>query len=70
MPVSLSSISRDIDVVCFSLSRWDAPISSPAASLAKELAKNNRVFYIEHPYSFKDFISEGKGAQKNTPTRT
>lgn len=66
MPVSLSSISRDIDVVCFSLSRWDAPISSPAASLAKELAKNNRVFYIEHPYSFKDFIRERKTSKEYT----
>jgi glycosyltransferase involved in cell wall biosynthesis len=43
------------------LTRWDAPISSPAASLAKELSKNNRVFYIEHPYSFKDYLTEGKG---------
>ena len=66
MPVSLSSISRDIDIVCFSLSRWDAPISSPSASLAKELAKNNRVFYIEHPYSFKDFIKERKAAREYT----
>jgi teichuronic acid biosynthesis glycosyltransferase TuaH len=60
--VNLTSFNKNIDVVCFSLSRWDAPISSPAASLAKELSKNNRVFYIEHPYSFKDFLSEGKSA--------
>lgn len=51
---------KDIDIVCFSLPRWDAAISSPAASLAKELAKNNRVFYIEHPYSYKDYITQGK----------
>jgi teichuronic acid biosynthesis glycosyltransferase TuaH len=40
-----------------SLSRWHADISSPAVSLAKELAKNNRVFFIEHPYSWKDVLS-------------
>jgi len=58
--VSLPLFNRNIDIVCFSLSRWDAPISSPAASLAKELSKNNRVFYIEHPYSYKDYLAEGK----------
>jgi teichuronic acid biosynthesis glycosyltransferase TuaH len=58
--VNLPSFNKNIDIVCFSLSRWDAPISSPAASLAKELSKNNRVFYIEHPYSLKDYLTEGK----------
>ncbi len=50
------------DIICFSLSRWDSPISSPALSLAKEFARNNRVFYIEHPYSWKDYFK-----LKNTP---
>jgi len=58
--VSLPLFNRNIDIVCFSLSRWDAPISSPAASLVKELSKNNRVYYIEHPYSYKDYLAEGK----------
>jgi len=43
------------DLIIFTLSRWDAPISSPSLSLAKEFSKNNRVFYIDHPYSWKDF---------------
>ena len=63
-PVNLPSFNRDIDIVCFALSRWDAPISSPAASIAKELSKNNRVFYIEHPYSFKDYVTEGKSPRQ------
>ena len=58
------SFNRDIDIVCFSLSRWDAPISSPAASIAKELSKENRVFFIEHPYSFKDYLREGKSGRE------
>lgn len=37
--------------------RWDSPISSPALSLAKEFARTNRVFYVEHPYSWKDYFS-------------
>ena len=64
--MSLNSFNRDIDIVCFSLSRWDAPISSPATSLAKELSKNNRVFYIEHPYSYKDYVTEGKSSRQYT----
>lgn len=64
--MSLPSINRDVDIVCFSLSRWDAPISSPSAALAKELSKNNRVFYIEHPYSLKDFVKEGKSSRQYT----
>lgn len=49
---------RDCDIIIFSLSRWDAPYSSPSFSLAKEFAKNNRVFYIDHPFSVKDFFAE------------
>jgi len=48
----------DCDIVCLSISRWDAPVSSPALCLAKELSKSNRVFYIDHPYSWKDYIKE------------
>jgi teichuronic acid biosynthesis glycosyltransferase TuaH len=56
-------MNRQCDIVCFSLSRWDSAISSPALSLAKEFAKNNRVFFIEHPFSWKDFFAERKSQQ-------
>ncbi len=49
-------MNTSCDIICFSLSRWDSAISSPALSLAKEFAKNNRVFYIDHPYSWKDYF--------------
>lgn len=55
-------MSKPIDIICFSLSRWDSPISSPALALAKEFAKNNRVFYIDHPYSWKDYYT-GKNTE-------
>lgn len=48
---------KDSDLIIFSLSRWDAPYSSPSFSLAKEFAKHNRVFYIDHPFSLKDFLA-------------
>ncbi|HUQ65635.1 MAG TPA: glycosyltransferase [Flavitalea sp.] len=66
MPVTLPSFNKHIDIVCFSLSRWDAAISSPAASLAREFSKNNRVFFIEHPYSYKDYFSEKKSYRQYT----
>ena len=44
--------------MCFSLSRWDSPISSPALSLAKEFARLNRVFFIDHPFTWKDYLIE------------
>jgi glycosyltransferase involved in cell wall biosynthesis len=47
---------KNSDLIIFSLSRWDAAYSSPSFSLAKEFAKNNRVFYIDHPFSVKDFL--------------
>jgi teichuronic acid biosynthesis glycosyltransferase TuaH len=51
------SEKKEIDIICLSLSRSDACISSPGLSLAKEFAKNNRVFYIDHPYSWKDYFN-------------
>jgi teichuronic acid biosynthesis glycosyltransferase TuaH len=57
-----SSLFHDIDIICFSLSRWDAPVSSPAVSIAKEFSISHRIFFIEHPYSYKDYIKEKKGA--------
>lgn len=54
------SMLRDSDLIIFSLSRWDAAYSSPSFSLAKEFARTNRVFYIDHPFSIKDFISKFK----------
>ena len=53
------------DIICFSLSRWNAEISSPAVSLARELAKHHRVFFIEHPYSIKDVLLGKKTLGKN-----
>lgn len=48
---------KDIDIICLSLTRSDASISSSGLSLAKEFAKENRVFYIDHPYSWKDYFN-------------
>ena len=59
-------MNKDCDIICLTLSRWDDEISSPSLSLAKEFAKNNRVFYIDHPFSWKDYISQYKSNQIQT----
>ncbi len=45
-----------MDILFFSLFRTDNPYSSISLSMAKELAKTQRVFYVNHPYSWKDAL--------------
>ena len=40
------------------MSRWDGLYSSASLSLAKELALGNRVVYIDHPFTAKDFFTK------------
>jgi hypothetical protein len=42
------------DIVMLALARWDGPYASTAFSLAQELSKTNRVFYIDNPFTLKD----------------
>jgi len=49
---------NNCDVIIISTSRWDNPYSSVGFSFAKEFAKNNRVFYIDHPFSLNDVVSQ------------
>jgi len=46
-----------MDIVFFTLFRTDNPYSSISLSMAKELAKTQRVFYVNHPYSLKDLVT-------------
>lgn len=59
---------EDYDIILFTLFRTDHEYSSVSLSWAKEFAKNNRVFYINHPYSFRDF-AEGLGKNKKIRER-
>lgn len=43
--------------VFFTLFRTDNPYSSISLSMARELAKNHPVIYVNHPYSLKDVVS-------------
>lgn len=52
-----ADIYSDYDIIILTMSRWDGQYSSAILSLAKEFAKRNRVFYIDHPFTIKDFIT-------------
>jgi len=49
-------------IVIFGLPRLDASIESTNYTTAKYLAKSNRVFYVENPYTIKDYLR-----LRNTP---
>jgi teichuronic acid biosynthesis glycosyltransferase TuaH len=52
----------DFDIIMLALPRWDGPYSSTAYSLAKELSRHTRVFYVDNPISIKEYFSK-----RNTP---
>ncbi len=47
----------EYDIILHTLFSTDNPYSCTASHLAKEFSKNNRVFYINRPYSIKDLLS-------------
>jgi len=55
--------SLDFDIVFFALARWDGPYSSTAYSLAKALSEHTRVFYIDNPFTIKDYLVHPHSAQ-------
>jgi teichuronic acid biosynthesis glycosyltransferase TuaH len=48
------------DIVILALPRWDGLYSSTAYSLAKALSLHTRVFYIDNPFTWKDFLLRRK----------
>jgi glycosyltransferase involved in cell wall biosynthesis len=54
----IASSNAEPDIIMLSLARPDQPMASASLALAAELAKRQRVFYIEHPLSVKDVIKE------------
>ena len=47
----------DYDIILYTLFPTDNIYSSVSLSMAKEFVKNNRVFYVNKPYSVKDFMT-------------
>ncbi len=53
-------MDKDCAVIILGISRWDYMLGSTSLSFAKELARTQRVFYIDRPYSIKDYLNERK----------
>lgn len=53
----------DFDIIFFALARWDGPYSSTAYSLAKALSAHTRVFYVDNPFTIKDYLVNRRSAQ-------
>jgi glycosyltransferase involved in cell wall biosynthesis len=53
-------MSQNYDLIILGLARWDNTLNSSTLSIAKEFAKNQRVFYIDKPFSFKDVLKLDK----------
>ncbi len=55
--------AQNIDIIMLALPRWDGAYSSTAYSLAKELSKYGRVFYIDNPFTYKDYLGNKNSTQ-------
>ena len=51
---------KNYDFIINTLFRTTNSYSSVSLSFAKEMAKTNRVFYVNHPYSYRDIWSDRK----------
>ncbi|MBC7384154.1 MAG: glycosyltransferase [Bacteroidia bacterium] len=51
-------IHKDYDIIIFSLSRWDHPMSGTCMAIAKEFSRNHRVFFVDRPFSIKDIFQD------------
>jgi len=60
----------DYDIIYFSLFRWNGPYSSISIALAKEFSRARRVFYINNPFTYKDFLNKDPQIETVTPKVT
>jgi len=56
-------ILKNKSVFIFGITKFDGAIESTSFTTAKFLAKNNDVYYIDFPYTLKDYFSDNKKAQ-------
>ena len=54
---------KTYDLIIMAIFRWDGPYSSTSISLAKTFSKTNRVFYINHPYTYRDYYGQLKAPE-------
>lgn len=55
---------RDKNIFILGMARYGSTIESTTYTLAKQLAKHNRVFYVENPYTWKDVMLNKENKQQ------
>ncbi|GAA4840598.1 glycosyltransferase [Algivirga pacifica] len=50
-------------VVIQAMPRWDGAYASTSFTIAKELSKDRLVFYVDHPFTWKDMLNKSAEAQ-------
>ena len=52
-----------IPIVMQGLPKWDSPYEATSFHIAKGLSKNRDVFYVEHPFTWKDYVKNRNSPQ-------
>ena len=52
------TIPSETNFIILASGRWDGEYSSTMLSIARELAQRYRVFYIDNPFTWKDFLTK------------
>ena len=68
-PANTQTIRSGENYVFVGLQAIDSPIGSNCVNIAKEVAKHNRVLYINYPFDNKSLITQIFKPEENTPIR-
>lgn len=58
-----TSMLEDKDIVCIALPSWDGNYEKSTVKIMSQLAKRNRVLYVEYAYTYKDIVATWVGKQ-------
>ena len=61
---------KNRNILCVSVPSWKANYASTIVELMKKMAKNNKVLYVQNPYTIKDFVVALFKRDKNFPYKT
>ena len=56
------------NIVCFSTPPWEANYASTTVQLMRELAKHNKVLFVNNPFTIKDVV-DGLKKKKQVPVK-
>lgn len=57
-------VLEDRDIVCLAFPSWDGNYEKSTVKIMSQLAKRNRVLYVDYPYTYKDIFTTWFGKQQ------